>query len=240
MNKLNILITVGLLLGLLIGCQQVQTMADHTVNSISKGVQAYDGWVSKGTARVWDEMQNKSVRDKYLILAQEGNNNLIKLNQALLNDKYKLEKRSFDAIYLEKYITHQANFSEANRKIDTGIYISEKDLAAKMFIEQALAKGNEVRQYKKNINALINRSLKQSITEFNGASNRYDVDPALIEFDKVGSPVAIMTRSWQTISAIGVDSRIYTNLYFGPETMRWFENSISNRSLEDSLIRTYR
>ncbi|MCU4391361.1 hypothetical protein KTH73_11570 [Acinetobacter courvalinii] len=240
MNKLNILITVSLLLGSLTGCQQMQTMADQTVNSISKGVRAYDGWISKGTARVWDEMQNKSIRDKYLTLAQEGNNNLIKLNQALLNDKYKLEKRSFDTIYLEKYITHQANFSDANRKIDTGIYISEKDLAAKMFIEQALAKGNEVRQYKKNINALLNRSLKKPITEFNGASNRYDVDPALIEFDKAGSPVAIMTRSWQTISAIGVDSRIYTNLYFGPETMRWFENSISNRSLEDALIRTYR
>lgn len=147
---------------------------------------------------------------------------------------------SFNAIYLEKYITHQSNFSEANRKIDTGIYISEKDLAAKMFIEKALAKGNDVHQYKKNINALINRSLKQPIADFSGASNRYDVDPALIEFNKAGSPVAIMTRSWQTISAIGVDRRIYTNLYFGSETMRWFENSISNRTLEDSLIRTYR
>ncbi|MDC5511754.1 hypothetical protein NRA54_19320, partial [Acinetobacter baumannii] len=98
------------------------------------------------------------------------------------------------------------------------IYISEKDLAAKMFIEQALAKGNEVKQYKKNINALINQGLKQPITEFNGASNRYDVDPVLIEFDKSGSPVAIMSRTWQTISAIGVDSRIYTNIYFGNET----------------------
>ncbi|HCQ9872693.1 TPA: hypothetical protein OMQ57_003470, partial [Acinetobacter baumannii] len=141
---------------------------------------------------------------------------------------------------LEKYITHQANFNEANRKISNGIYISEKDLAAKMFIEQALAKGNEVKQYKKNINALINQGLKQPITEFNGASNRYDVDPVLIEFDKSGSPVAIMSRAWQTISAIGVDSRIYTNIYFGNETMRWFENNFSNRTLEDSLIRIYR
>ncbi|WP_407499171.1 hypothetical protein [Acinetobacter baumannii] len=240
MNKLNILIFISLLSGNLIGCQQMQTMADSTVNTLSKGVQAYDGWVSKGTLRVWETMKDKSIRDKFLVLSQDGNNNIIKLNKALLSDKYKLENRSFDAIYLEKYITHEANFNEANRKINNSIYISEKDLAAKMFIEQALAKGNEVRQYKKNVNALINQGFRQSITEFNGALNRYDADPALIEFDKSGNPIAIMTRSWQIISAIGVDSRIYTNIYFGSDAMRWFQNNFSNRTLENSLIRIYR
>ncbi|MDC5558430.1 hypothetical protein E2R16_12030 [Acinetobacter seifertii] len=240
MNKLRLLFTTSLLMSTLAGCQQIQTIAGGTVSTISKGVQAYDGWVSKGTMRIWDGMQNKSIRNKFLVLSQNENNNIIKLNSILINDNFKLEKRTFDAIYLEKYITHQANFNEANRKINNSIYISEKDLPAKMFIEQALAKGNEVKQYKNNINALINRSLKQPITEFKGASNRYDADAALIEFDKAGSPVAIMTRSWQTISAIGVDSRIYTNIYFGIETMRWFENSFPNRVLENSLIRTYR
>ncbi|MFW1744555.1 hypothetical protein [Acinetobacter johnsonii] len=94
--------------------------------------------------------------------------------------------------------------------------------------------------YKKNINSDLNRGLVQSITEFNGAANRYDVDPAFIEFDKDGNPVAMMTRSWQTISAIGVDSRIYTNIYFAQDALRWFENNFSNRYLEDSLIRTIR
>lgn len=72
-----------------------------------------------------------------------------------------------------------------------------------------------------------------------GAQNRYDVDPAFVEFDKNGSPVAIMTRSWQTISAIGVDSRLYTNIYFAQDALRWFENNFSNRYLEDSLLRKY-
>lgn len=49
-----------------------------------------------------------------------------------------------------------------------------------------------------------------------------------------------MTRSWQTIAAIGVASRIYTNIYFGEATMRWFENNFSNRYLENALIRTIR
>ena len=224
----------------LVGCQQIQTAADSTTGAISKGVSAYDGWVSKGTQRVWDEMLNKDIRNKFLVLSSRSNNNVIILNQSLMNDKFKLEKRTMGPIYLEKYINHEANFNEANRKINNGIYISEKDLASKMFIEQALAKGHQVRMYKKNINSDLNRGLVQSITEFNGAVNRYDVDPAFVEFDKDGSPVAIMTRSWQTISAIGVDSRIYTNIYFAQDALRWFENNFSNRYLEDSLIRTYK
>lgn len=224
----------------LVGCQQIQTATDSTTGAISKGVSAYDGWVSKGTQRVWDEMLNKDIRNKFLVLSSRSNNNVIILNQSLMNDKFKLEKRTMGSIYLEKYINHEANFNEANRKINNGIYISEKDLASKMFIEQALAKGHQVRMYKKNINSDLNRGLVQSITEFNGAVNRYDVDPAFVEFDKDGSPIAIMSRSWQTISAIGVDSRIYTNIYFTQDAMRWFENNFSNRYLEDSLIRTYK
>lgn len=241
MNKFKILSTTVLSTVILTGCQQIQTVANSTVSTISKGVQAYDGWVSKGTQRVWDEMQNPNLRDKFLVLTQDSDNNsVMKLNPNLLNDKYKLDKRTSGAIYLEKYITHQANFAEANRQINQGIYISEKDLASKLFIEQALAQGHEVRMYKKNLNRDLNQGLVQRINQFQGAVNRYDVDPAFVEFDKSGSPVAIMTRSWQTISAIGVDSRIYTNIYFSQDALRWFENNFSNRYLEDSLIRTIR
>ncbi|WHR58744.1 hypothetical protein [Acinetobacter haemolyticus] len=218
----------------------MQQATNSTITSISKGVQAYDGWIGKGNVKAWEQMHDENIRNKFLVLSSESENNSITLNKVLLNDKYKLEKRTFDAIFLEKYITHQANFSEANRRIDNGMYISEKDLAAKLFIEQALARGNEVRMYKKSVNAAINNNLRQAITNFNGASNRYDADPAFVEFDKNGSPVSIMTRSWQTISAIGVDSRIYTNIYFGKDMMRWFENNYSNRYLENNFIRTYR
>ncbi|HCQ9872513.1 TPA: hypothetical protein OMQ57_003282, partial [Acinetobacter baumannii] len=77
MNKLNILFIISLSVANLTGCQQIQTMANGTVNTLSKGVQAYDGWVSKGTMRIWDEMQNKSIRNKFLVLSQNGNNNII-------------------------------------------------------------------------------------------------------------------------------------------------------------------
>ncbi len=240
MNKIFLFLVGSCFAVNLVGCQHIQNVADSTTGAISKSITAYDGWVSKGTQRVWDEMLNKEIRNKFLVLSNRSDNNVIILNQSLMNDKFKLKKRTMGSIHLEKYINHEANFNEAHRKINNGIYISEKDLASKMFIEQALAKGHQVRMYKKNINTDLNRGLVQFITEFNGAANRYDVDPAFVEFDKEGSPVAIMTRSWQTISAIGVDSRIYTNIYFSQDALRWFENNFSNHYLEDSLIRTIR
>lgn len=220
------------------GCQQMQTMADSTVSTISKGIDAYDGWIEKGHVRLWGMFENQNIRDTYLLIEDRGEGKgAIKLNPKLLADKYKLEKRSFDAIFLEKYIGHYSNFGDANRKINSAVYVSEKDLAAQMFIEQARKNGNEVRLYKSSVNRDINRFMGQAITEFQGAQNRYDADPAFVEFDKNGSPVAMMTRSWQTISAIGVDSRIYTNIYFGKDALRTFENNFGNKYLEDNLIR---
>lgn len=241
MNKKTFILLTTVAGFSLSGCQQMQNAANSTMGSVSKGLQAYDGWVSKGTQRVWDEMVNPAIRDKFLVLTQSKNgNNQIKLNPLLVNDKFELKERNFSTIYLEKYVLQESNFDEANRRIRNGAYISEKDLAAKLFVEQALAQGHELRIYKASVNADINQQLKQTIVEFKGAQNNYGFDPVFVEFDKTGSPVAIMTRSWQTIAAIGVASRIYTNIYFGEATMRWFENNFSNRYLENALIRTIR
>lgn len=222
----------------LTACQQVQTLADASVKTISQGIDAYDGWIEKGHVRLWGMFENESLRDTYLMLEDRGEGKgAIKINPKLQADKYKLEKRNFDAIFLEKYVGHYSNFSDANRKIDQAVYISEKDLAAQMYIDQARKNGNEVRIYKSGLNRDINNFMGQAITKFDGAQNRYNADPAFVEFDKNGSPVSFMTRSWQTISAIGVDSRIYTNIYFGKDAMRIFENRFGNKYLEDNLIR---
>lgn len=91
MNK-NFLFLAGSFFAVnLVGCQHIQTVADRTTGAISKGITAYDGWVSKGTQRVWDEMLNKEIRNKFLVLSNRSDNNVIILNQSLMNDKFKLE-----------------------------------------------------------------------------------------------------------------------------------------------------
>lgn len=180
MNKKTFILLTTVAGFSLSGCQQMQNAANSTMGSVSKGLQAYDGWVSKGTQRVWDEMVNPAIRDKFLVLTQSKNgNNQIKLNPLLVNDKFELKERNFSTIYLEKYVLQESNFDEANRRIRNGAYISEKDLAAKLFVEQALAQGHELRIYKASVNADINQQLKQTIVEFKGAQNNYGFDPLL-------------------------------------------------------------
>lgn len=53
----------------LVGCHQMQEAANSTVKTISKGVQAYDGWVSNGTVKVWNDMRDENIRNKFLVLS---------------------------------------------------------------------------------------------------------------------------------------------------------------------------
>lgn len=222
----------------LAGCQQLETVKNLANTTLDQGIAALDKMGSKGSENTWNGFQNKSIRDTFLTLTTTQNGaKVIEINPRLKQAKFGIEKRNSSYIFLNTYVLHEANFSEANRKIRMGAYIAEKDLAAKMFVEQALAQGHEVRVYKSPVNRAINDKFVQAIVEFKGAENSYGLDNAFVEFDKTGSPVAIMTRSWQTISTIGVDSRIYTQIYFAADGMRIFENSFGNKFLEDNLIR---
>lgn len=223
------------------GCQTVQSIGDSTVKSITKGTSSIGDWMESSSLKEFENMSHKGIRDKFLwIEEQENGRKRVQLAKPLIAANFKQEKRSINYLFLVLNANHEANFVEANRRIINGIYNSEKDLAAKYFVDQARANGHEVRVYKSAISGRVNYGLVQPIKQFEGAHNLYDVDPVFVEYDKNGRVKAIMTRSWQTLAGIGVDSRIYTNIYFGGEGLRWFENSFSNSYLQDNLLTVYR
>lgn len=223
------------------GCQSVQTVADSTKKSFNQGTTKFGDWMEKSSLNEYENITHKGIRDKFLwIEQQENGRKRVQLAKPLIAAKYGIEKKNINSLFLVTYVNHEANFIEANRKIKNGIYNSEQDLAAKYFVDQARANGHEVRVYKSAISGRVNNGLVQPIKEFSGAANLYDNDPVFVEYDKDKRVVAIMTRSWQTISAIGVDSRIYTNIYFGGDGLRWFENNFSNSYLDNALLRVYR
>lgn len=209
--------------------------------TVTQGTTKLGDWMEKSSLNEFEQITHKGIRDKFLwIEQQENGRKRVQLAKPLIAAKFGIEKRNVNSLFLVHYVNHEANFIEANRKIENGIYNSEQDLAAKYFVDQAKANGHEVRVYKSKISGRVNNGLVQPIKEINGASNLYDVDPVFVEYDKDKRVVAIMTRSWQTISGIGVDSRIYTNIYFGGDGLRWFENNFSNSYLSDNLLRVYR
>lgn len=223
------------------GCQTVESVTSSTMNSLNQGASKFGDWMEKSSINEFENTTHKGIRDKFLwIDVNENGRKVVRLAKPLIASNFKIEKRSINSLFLVTYVNHEANFVEANRKIKNGIYNSEQDIAAKYFVDQAKANGHEVRVYKSSISGRVNNGLAQAIKEINGASNLYDVDPVFVEYDKEKRVVAIMTRSWQTISAIGVDSRIYTNIYFGGDGLRWFENNFGNNYLENALLRVYR
>lgn len=223
------------------GCQTIESVTDSSIKTFNTGKSRIGDWMEKSSLDQYENTTHKGIRDKFLWVEQVDNGRkVVQLAKPLIAANYKIEKRNINSLFLVTYVNHEANFIEANRKINNGIYNSEQDLAAKYFVDQAKANGHEVRVYKSVISKRVNDGLAQVIKEFSGAANLYDVDPVFVEYDKDKRVVAIMTRSWQTISAIGVDSRIYTNIYFGGDGIRWFENNFSNSYLDNALLRVYR
>ena len=226
---------------ILTGCQQIDSISNSTANTFNKGKNAFGDWVEKSSFNEFQQMTNTSIRDKFLFYVNdERDRKVVYLAKPLVASGFNIEKRTTGTIHLVKLVNHEGTFAEANRRINNGIYNSEKDLPAKYFVDQARAQGHEVRVYKSFLSSQVNGGLVQVIKDFDGANNRYDVDPVYVEFNKENRPVAIMTRSWQTLAGIGVDSRIYTNIYFAQDGLRWFENRFTNSTLDNALLRVYR
>lgn len=217
------------------GCATVENTKNMAMSKVKEGVNSLNDWSAKVAKKTWDGFQDKSIRDTYLTYSETDG---IKINPSLSPEGFYVEDRTLNAIYIGKLITHTSNFSEMRDKIYGNYYISEKDALAKKFIDQALMKGHEVRLYKSALGGMINNYLKQAITTGDQSMNNYDADPVLIEYDQQGSPVAFMTRSWQSFVNIGVTSRIYTNIYFGQGNIRWLENNIGNQQLNNFYIKT--
>jgi hypothetical protein len=223
------------------GCQATQSMLDTTKNTVNGGFSKIGSWVETAQLNDYEKIQNKEIRNKFTRIQQtEGGRKKINLPQPLLDAKFTMYDFNPTSIHLSLFANHEGNFAEANRWILRGNYKSQDDLPAKYFIAQAKEKGHEVRQYKAAISERVNKGLKPPIEPYKGSENLYGVDPVFVEYDKDGNVVAIMTRSWQSLSAIGVDSRLFTSIYFGEDATNWFQNYFTNYYLENALQRVYK
>lgn len=236
--------SLGLVLSSMVfftGCQATQTVIDTTKTTVSSGFSKIGDWAETAQLNDYEKIKNKEIRNKFTAVeTKESGRKNVTLPKELLNNKFTLYAFDPNSIHLSKFANHEANYSEASRWILQGNYESQNDLPAKYFLAQAKAKGHEVRLYKAAISERVNKGMKQPIEPYKGSSHLYGVDPVFVEYDKDGNVVAIMTRSWQSLSAIGVDSRLFTSIYFGEAATNWFQNYFTNYYLENALQRVYK
>ena len=217
----------------LIGLTGCQTM--------SKFSDGFNTMMSNHEKSLYGQIENKSIRDAYFYTEtdEKGNFEFI-LAKPLVAAGYGVEKRSPTAIYLIIDTNWTGTYEVAIADVQRGRYNSEKDLAAKYYVDQAKKNGHTVRVYKKFISSDVNAGLKQEIKSYNDAKALFGSEPVFVEFDKNQQPVSIMTRSWLISNNIGTTSQMVTNIYFGREAMQWFSNRFPNSYLNNALTKVYK
>ncbi|NNH77396.1 hypothetical protein HLH17_06875 [Acinetobacter sp. ANC 5380] len=225
---LSLLLATGIL-GLS-GCQTINTMT-HSVNTM----------LSENEKRFYNNIQNTSIRDAffYTEVDEKGIFESI-LAKPLIAAGYNLKSRTTTSLYLINDTNWNGTYEEAIADVKRGRYNSEKDLAAKYYVDQARKNGHSVRVYKSSISYDVNAGLKQKVESFNGAVALYGSEPVFVEFDKDQQPVSIMTRSWLISNNIGTTSQLVTNIYFGRDATQWFSNRFSNSYLNNAIMKVYK
>ncbi len=120
-------------------------------------------------------------------------------------------------------------------------YDSSRDKIAQEYIKVAKSRGNTVKLYKNSINNQIAPKIVHPFLE-NGNSAvmpRYDLDPALIEFDKNGRIVSILVRRhYFTSIGNGFVAQDRDTIVILGNTARKMEMSIGNNALDNGYIAT--
>lgn len=226
----KVLLSFLLSVSLLSGCQ--------TFNELSDGVSQY---VANGHKSLYDNIVNKDIRNAFLIpLTTDKGLFNYSLAKPLVAAKFKIHKINTGMLVIEHFTSAYGETQDALKAIRIRQYNAAADLPAKYFVDQARAHGNTVIVYKAAISGSINAGLWQPPIEFKGSFANYGNEPVFVEFDKTGSPIAIMTRTWQTHENIGTGNTLYTNIYFARDALTWFQNNFSNSYLDNYTMKIYR
>ena len=112
---------------------------------------------------------------------------------------------------------------------------SDTDVLAKAYIDTAKSRGNTVRLYRPSITRQVNALFKQPFAPGNQTAEWYDKDVLLAEYEN-NRPKSILIRAHQAQITLGANSRMYSSVLIGMDTMRHFESRIGNNQLSDALI----
>lgn len=193
---------------------------------------------SSGRLEVYSNVVDKTMVDSFYSLSTDGK--LQALPADLSGDKFKIEKLTQSSISISKEIVYDL-LGSLDTSMNTYMYEGESDLLAKKYIATAKKRDNIVRLYKPMMGKIINQNFKQPFTPYKGTREWYDLDNALIEFDKSGKIVSFMARSHQGNStgvATKSGARVfqYTTIYMGPNA-RFLENKTKNSDFQEYFIR---
>lgn len=150
---------------------------------------------------------------------------------------FTLEQLNKSSLSIQKEMFRESNMGYLVNDMKSYSYDSTSDILMQKYVAFAKARGNVVKLYKPKMGAIINSLFKLPFQHMERTAEWYDLDNALIEYDKNGSPVSFMARAHQARTTFGVDDYQYTTIYSGKENCRFLENNTKNSDFQEYVIR---
>jgi hypothetical protein len=141
-------------------------------------------------------------------------------------------------IAFEKHLSDSANMQGAASSLRTYQSNADTDEIARKYIATATARGNTVRLYQPKLSELLaNKFRILGIVDGPGRLSFIGYDRVLIEYDNMGRAVSFVNRVIQGVTVMGVSLDQYTAIYSGEQSIRHFEDGISQADLKHFYIR---
>lgn len=145
---------------------------------------------------------------------------------------------SANAVHLKnKMFSVQPSYGVLKNEYRNYSNVSEADAIATKFVETAKKRGNKVKLYRPAMGKVMAKIFNPGFNQLKGSVYMYGVDPVLIEVDNSNRPVAFLSRAHHLGNYLGWQSWMYSNVYFGANMTRHFENNVRPSVLEANFIR---
>ncbi|MFA5923648.1 MAG: hypothetical protein WC856_20545 [Methylococcaceae bacterium] len=162
------------------------------------------------------------------------------VNADLVADGYKLQSLDLHHVVLQKQMFKASGKEELDAMMANYTSNSRSDLMAKIYVAAAKNRGNTVRLYKPKVSFSVNSAVEDSTgrsVAYVGHWGYWDYDNPMIEYNKEGEVVSMMSRSHQAKTTVGVESNMYVQIVYSRAAIRSFENEVENDKLANLYIR---
>lgn len=191
--------------------------------------------VSGNRLKKYEAVLDKELVDVFYTLTPDGKTEGVAAD--IVKEGFVLEALSKSSLSIQKSMFRESNMNYIVNDMNGYSYDSTSDILTQKYVTFVKARGNVVKLYKPKMGKIINSLFNMPFQPMQKTAEWYDLDNALIEYDKTGSPVSFMARAHQARTTFGVDDYQYTTIYFGKGNCRYLENNTKNSDFQEYVIR---
>lgn len=192
---------------------------------------------SKSRLETYSKVADKALVDSFYVISPDGQKHGLSSDLEAPKSSFSFMELNAGSISFERGEGSESNMASVIGSMKQYSYDASADALAVKYVENAKSRGNLVKLYRPAMGKQINDLFKHPFDHGKNTREWYDLDNALIEFDKSGRPISFMVRAHQAYVLIGARVRQFTTIYFGAGNARHLENNISNSAYQELFIR---